>query len=122
MAYSVEFDSEHQIVRVLITGRLDVENGLAATAEGIELAEQHQARRFLFDVRGAEVDAELVDVYEMPDRIWDLGAKPDNRAAIIYSQDLLTYEFLENVARNRGQNVNTFKDEEKAIKWLTAES
>jgi hypothetical protein len=118
MAHTVQFNSNNALVCVTHTGDLNAEEGLASTAKAIELATMHESYLFLFDMRQAKIDESVANVYTMPDKIWAMGASPKTRVTIVYTADHLIYEFLENVACNRGMTVKRFENMEEAIQWL----
>ncbi len=118
MSHQMRYDADRQVVWVAFAQQVTVDDLLAATADALKLAQEHGTYRFIYDVRECSVEDSMASVYEIPSRIQELNPSPYNRIAVFYKDDVAIYEFIENVARNRGLNIRKFEDVEEAHQWL----
>ena len=118
MSHQMRYDADQQVVWVVFAQQVTVDDLLAATTDALKLAQEHGTYRFIYDVCECSVDDSMASVYEIPSRIQELNPSPYNRIAVLYKDDVAIYEFIENVARNRGLNIRKFEDVEEAHRWL----
>lgn len=78
------------------------------------------AKHILIDIRNAIVHASVMEIYQFAEsslKMFPLGF----RYAVVFSEKTMSEEdakFGETVARNRGGQVQVFKDVSEAKKWL----
>ncbi len=122
MSWTLEYVPDLGIVQYKAMGRVTADEAKDATTKAINLARDYNTNLFLIDDLKWEGGESVVDLFGLPDLYAELKVDPSSRAAIIMpppgtaqARDEL---FCETVCRNRGWNVRTFQERDKAIKWL----
>ena len=92
-----------------------------ATAESLALAGSDSPNLFLTDIRNAEIELSVTDLYELPGEWHSAGFRKWNRLAIVGNIDGSQQNkiaFFIAVCQNRGWQAKDFTDRHKAIHWL----
>ena len=118
MPYEVKYNQETECVVAKFVGVLDAGNIAEYAGEAIRVMGEHECRRLLNDLRGANLDFSLMKVYFGPDRLRGWGFQPTWKRAILITGGLTEYTFFETVAVNQGYPVRVFKDWDEAVEWL----
>jgi len=120
--YEITVDTEHHLVRVLVSGVFDAEEAPRMTTDARRIASEHQLQRILYDVRVARVGKlENSDLFWLPRNV---PALKDPKAARVRVATVFVdcqrpvVEFWETAFRNVGLKARAFEDEEGAIAWL----
>ena len=121
MEFDVRYDEEHDCVIGSYTGRMDCDALHLYVKEMISVASKHICKCFISDIRKAEFDFSMVDIYYMPEALHVLGLDRSWRRAIVVNKQVKELHFFETVALNQGYTVNVFADIDEAMKWLTTE-
>ena len=77
--------------------------------------------KFIYDMREASITGTISDTFKTGLRPGKEGFERDFRIALVYSEILEDHKFMEDVLVNRGYQVRTFNDIDKAIIWLKPE-
>jgi len=73
----------------------------------------------LIDTRGADVRLSTNDIFELGVAVAaDTLARQNKVALLVPPEEKVDADFFETVSRNRGANLRTFTDFERAITWL----
>ncbi len=122
MKFNVHYAEETNQVTGCVSGNIDRETLVEYSQKVKKAVSQHDCRRFLNDLRGAELKLSTMDLYEIPDKSQSIfsstGTQGVWRRAILASRNLADYRFFESIARGRGHNVKVFTDSNEAMKWL----
>ncbi len=122
MEYTTEYDEISKICTVLVTGtHKRPEDAITLQQFARSFGEEHGCKRFLFDMRKAEIIGGTGEAFEtgtVPD---DKNYKQiEQKISLVYSENLADHKFMENVAVNRGYQLRVFEQIGKAIEWLKA--
>jgi hypothetical protein len=118
MTFCVHFDDEHDCFIGSFIGRLDSSTVGPYTEQLRSEASKHECRRFLNDMRRAEIDFTTFELYGLPGILGAAGFDRSWRRAIVAHEQFEDYYFYETVAVNRGYQVKVFADFDEAMTWL----
>ena len=122
MPYEITVDTEHHLVRVLVSGVFDAEEAPRMATDARRIAAEHDFQKILYDVRVARAGKlESSDLFWLPRNV---SALKDPKAARIKVATLFVepqrpiVEFWENAFRNVGLSARGFLTEKAALDWL----
>ncbi len=121
MAYNLKFDVEGDILRVTATGQRTFENVLTMAQEIRAACVEKDRKKVLIDVRDLEGRLSEMGEYLVPaehfPKIRDRSVIT-TCAIVDRGEDRDRDKFFENVAVNRGFNLQIFSDPDAAVAWL----
>ena len=119
--YSINLDSERNLVRVVAHGELSREDGEEIITLALSTAAKNGYDVFC-DVRKVELKVSLVDWFDMPRT---LKIFRNEKTRLINTGILISrgkqeegYKFYETVSHNLGRHVRIFLKEKDALDWL----
>ena len=122
MPYEITVDTEHHLVRVLVSGVFDAEEAPRMSTDARRIASEHQLHRILYDVRVARAGKlENSDLFWLPRNVPALKdpKAPRVRVATLFVEPQRPIvEFWENAFRNLGLSARGFLEEDAALDWL----
>ena len=120
MKYTTQYDSDHGICTVSVTGKHKRPGDSVLLQQfARDFGKEHGCNRFLFDMTQAKIVGTTLDTLQAGTVPADTDKKQESQQiALVYARDLDEHKFLENVAVNRGYNVRIFDHIEKAMDWL----
>lgn len=118
MKIRVIYDETHDCLIGKYTGLLEPGNVKEYGDEILKLVKIHDCKRFLNDMREAEIKLSITDLYYASadaivskfDREW--------KRAIVVKKKTGEMEFYEITARNKGLTLKVFEDYDEALAWL----
>lgn len=119
MPYTTDYDQEADIIRVVVSGELDLpllQNMAKSVAKTMQ---ETGCKRVLNDLRNATVAQLALDIYNMPAAARDSGIQVQIRRALVVGDKASEFYFLETMFINRGHIVKIFANVRAAITWLT---
>jgi hypothetical protein len=123
VAWTVEYIAELKLVRVTSQGRLDLAELRQLTRDAVAAGRIHATARFLVDHRAMEPDLGTTAIFDMPQRVQDLGFGPDFRIAMVAAPDSpkrADFEFYAIQCGNVGLHfLRLFFDYDAALEWAT---
>lgn len=123
MGWNVDYLADHRLVRVTSEGRLGLEDFRQLTRDAIAAGRIHATSRFLVDHRRTVPDLGAADIFDMPQRVQDLGFGADFRIAIVASPDSpkrADFEFYAIQCGNLGLHfLRLFLDCDDALAWVS---
>lgn len=122
MEYATEFDEAKGICTIHVTGRhkRPEDSRTLQQLQG-DITDKQGYQRFLVDMTQAEIIANTMDTFDTgtvsvdPD-----GKQRRQKIALLYAGNLAEHKFLENVAVNRGYQLQIFDQKHLALEWLNA--
>jgi len=124
VAWNAVFNEAQRIVELTYSGMITAEDLQSATSHCIALGKQHKSSLFLVDSQDAQLSASFVELYNLPNRQYELEeADRSGRMAIIQPSSPRMREaarFYESVCRNRGWTVLILPTRDEAVDWLVA--
>ena len=123
MPSDVTYNSEFQIIEIMHTGTLTVQNLEKTTSEAMALHKELGVNAVLIDTSNLESVESLTDFYDLPKQYEEGGASRAIRIALVMPETSAAREaakFYENVCINRGWAVLPFERRDEAIEWLMA--
>jgi hypothetical protein len=93
-------------------------------AEAIAFGKEHEATKFLIDHREMMPDSTIstMDIYRLPMLLTENGEEHTNKVAVVISQEDREkngFGFFEKVYRTNGHPFKVFREEFKALEWLS---
>lgn len=123
MGWKVDYLAEHRIVRVTSEGTLGRQDLRQLTRDAIAAGRIHATPRFLVDHRRMLPDLGAADIFDMPQRVQDLGFGADFRIAMVASPDSpkrADFEFYAIQCGNLGLHfLRLFLDYDDALDWVS---
>ncbi|MBL6965391.1 MAG: hypothetical protein ISR60_02440 [Anaerolineales bacterium] len=119
MPYTTDYDQEADIIRVVVSGELDLpllQNMAKSVAKTMQ---ETGCKRVLNDLRNATAAQLALDIYNMPAVARDSGIQAQIRRALVVGDKTSEFYFLETMFINRGHIVKIFTNVRAAITWLT---
>jgi len=122
MKYISTIDSATNICTVRIVGQFHrPEDADEMKRFAVKISTQHGCRRFLFDMREAEILGGTIDILAAASPQGDLvDSLRQLRVAVLVSHVNDDECFFETVAVNRGFQLHTFDDLDKGVEWLSS--
>ena len=118
MAYEFELVEDGCYVRLTLVNVVTRVDHDEFRAKGVAVLAETGWAKLLIDVTCAAPEMTIFDDYEFTSAHYKL-LPLSFRAAIVHRADQTKrYQFVENVACNRGVNIRTFTDETEALGWL----
>ncbi len=120
MKYELSYDQERDLIVGRVDGDIDRVLVNAMASKFAELVASSGCRKLLNDLRGARITHSTFDIYSMPRIVDKQGVPIGCRRALVISEPLEDFKFLETVSVNVGQQVRIFNDPKEALEWLGA--
>jgi hypothetical protein len=124
MPYTVKHDAVQGIVDVTFSGFITGDDLRDATTACIAFQQQTGALRFLIDADSWDMDASLVDIYDLPNRMyWEQELQRRSRIGVVLPATATAQEaayFYETACQNHGWNAKVCSDRQTARDWLTS--
>lgn len=118
MKYSITYQPDDDYVLFEIQAKLDLEDLEAARAEIVATLKEHGCDRLLADASDVESKRSVLDDYQITSSHASHFPPDTRHAMLVKASDEDYMQFVENVARNRGVEMNMYIDREEAIDWL----
>ena len=118
MAYKIELIEDGKYVRLTLVSVLTMKEHKEFRAEALTALADTGWTKILIDTTQASPKMSILDDYEFTSELQS-HLPSELRTAILYRADeAKRYQFIEDVARNRGVSLRTFTDESQAFAWL----
>ena len=116
MATTIKHHDHEGYIEIICSGDIDIDEATSAMEEIVRLGEATGCDLLL---------ANLLEMQHAPDSIDMFSFASDYPANIRTAMILplnsdFDHDFFENVARNRGRLINSFKHRDEAVHWLTS--
>jgi hypothetical protein len=121
MPWKVEVQPGGKVVRIEASGEMGVGQVRQMGAAAIAEAAKAGTITFLADCRDMTPRMTTMEIYDLPDDLGRIGAKPGSRLAVLMSETSGRKEdisFFEAVSVNRGYRVRLFTDPGEAEEWI----
>lgn len=121
MEYRIEIEehSGHKVIHTYIKGVVLPEERDRVGKSVIQLMEDKNITRSLWDVREAHMGYSLTNVHVSAENVEEYNFKAEHSVAIIYQHNQEEYKHAQNVTYNRGfTNIAFFQSLEEGIQWL----
>lgn len=121
MEFTTEFDDANQICIVRVVGtHKRPDDSIVLQQFARDFGKERGCLRFLFDMTQAQIISDTLAAFETG----TVPADPDytqtkQKIALVYSSDIEAHKFMEDVAVNRGYQVQVFGQFNAAVEWLT---
>lgn len=125
MAHDIAYNSEQGIIELTYHGEIDPAALKSSAADVYHLAKERSCCVALIDWSQSRLGVGVSGIYDLPRVLSSitesLGLNIHKiKRALLVKEKTEGFRFLENVTRNRGQNVRLFTDRAEAIEWLVA--
>jgi hypothetical protein len=118
MKITVTYDEVHDCLVGKYVGRFEPGDVREYGNEIIKLARIHNCKRFLNDMREAEIKLSITDLYYASAEAIMSEFDRDWKRAIVVKEKTKEMEFYEITASNKGLTLKVFDSYEKALAWL----
>lgn len=110
-------------VEVKISGDRSVADSIEMVKVVTDFAKEKTTSKFLFDLRNASGQYEIIDIYEHLNNVLHYGFRRNDKLALVGNEEVSKPAFAENVAYNGGIIIlRYFKEIENAEEWLLEEN
>lgn len=106
------------VVSVTGTGVLTAPVGTQMMCAAVACAREHGSELYIFDFRAMDFREPLSSLYRRPQIADEVGIPRSARIATLVDKIDATFQFVEDVAVNRGVVLQIFTDEAAALAWL----
>jgi len=121
-SYRIDTIEPEQVVLITNLGTLSLEQHVASANAALAAARERGWTRFLSDNRQLDVALSVVEIYEWPRQLKQLGLTATMRVAVVHGDlhpDKNDFRFLGDVAFNDGLPLlQVFDDYDRALDWL----
>ena len=121
MSYELSFKHEPDYLYVQATGIRTVENLIAVAIDFLTESDKHGYRKILVDYRGMTGGLNILDLYTVGTKnlseLWHTTSRP-KVSVIDWEDNRERFEFMENVAVNKGVDVHFGSDVDEVMTWL----
>ena len=123
MPWNLEYHEDTQIVELHVTGKMTGAELKEAASARISFGNERDADRYIINARHIDAPRSTTPaVYEIPTQLYDEQGLSRNCAiaviAPIDSESIWITSFYEDICVNRGWQVETFLDRDRAVDWL----
>ena len=123
MNWEIKYLLQEGVVTVKISGTLtDIDENQKMVAEALAVAKEHGTTKCLLDDRDLTLDMKIMDIYDVPELLSNLGVPRNYRVALVVAESARHDEgftFYETRAFNMGYHHRLFTDIQTALDWLT---
>ena len=118
--YDFDIMNESGVLRITLRGAIDGASAHQITTEAINIATEHDLTHFLYDLREAQLNMGLTELYSLPRQF--PASQVHRIAALIKKSDdrIDDWQFLEDVERNIGIQMQLCTSEQEALDWLAS--
>ncbi|MBL1212675.1 MAG: hypothetical protein HND52_04825 [Ignavibacteriae bacterium] len=122
MDYEVSIADNGNYIIIKYYVPMTTEVALKSSSELMDLSEQHNIKRFLFDMRESANVQSITANYNFANKEVQTFEFPRNSlSAFLVRPNDNSHDFITTVFLNAGYAVEKFTSEKKAVNWLTAE-
>ena len=119
MKWKISHIPKSNIIHITTKGNMTVEMLNKMVMEALENSKKYNSLSFLVDHRKVIVKCSFRDAFDRPKELQTLGLPRKSRVAEVVSEsNLEIFRFFETVSRNRGYQIQIFKDIKPAKEWL----
>ena len=122
MPWTHEYRPSLDAIEVVYSGSTSARDLQDSTSKFINIEHREGISRFLIDTREMELDATLLDVYDIPETQYVVEkADRKGRVALILAASGFERQaglFYRDACQNRGWLVEAFADRQEAVDWL----
>ena len=121
MKWTISHIPESNTIHIETAGQMTVEVLNQMVEEAIKASELHNSRLFLVDHRKVVVALNFVETFNRPQELSTLRFPKNSQIALVVPESSPEkFRFFETVSRNRGYQVQIFKDIKSAKEWLSS--
>jgi hypothetical protein len=121
MEWTATYDERHDVVRVVVKGRVGEESADRMLRELVQIARAHNCSRFLLDDTGAELAMSLSEIRRRPQHYAEAGIEASARLAVVFSEWTPDAVLLEATIEGSKVHRRVFVDVDEALAWLKSE-
>jgi len=118
MSFDITYDKDHNCLMGKFIGELNAESVKIYMKEIEMMAKSHDCKRFINDLREANILLSISDFYKAPARMATGAFDRSWRRAIVVKQKLDKLDFFETTSANQGFQAKVFEDMDEALEWL----
>lgn len=120
MEWAFAFNEKLGIMEVDVSGEMTREELNAMAKANLDEVKKRNCFRCLLDYRKVSRNLGILDMYDRPKDLSDVGVSRVYRIAIqVEPAAFPNYAFMENVYKNNGYELRVFTDRDSAIGYLT---
>lgn len=118
MTYSIQYNATKKLVTLSIDGLIKLSQSLQIIGEMVKVGRENNCRLFVLDGAEIIIQDNFIEVYSLFDNLEQYLTKRTDKLAIVFKRQLNIFALIENVAMNHGFTIRSFKDGDKAQRWL----
>lgn len=122
MGYTLDYQSDKEIVKVTVVGKLSFSIARQYSIEAGKLASSNKCNKFLIDHTKTILQDGIYKIHTDGEELEEFGFKKTDRIAIVISRDKDDLHFIEKDYLQLGwNNLKYFNSVEEAVNWLVEE-
>ena len=118
MKNHVTYDAELDFVTIELSGEVSTDTLVQCRTEAVSLLQANDCKRLLVDATHEAPRRDVTDDYHFTSEHASLFPPGTRHAVLVQLSEHEYMKFVENVARNRGVDMNLFIDRAQALTWL----
>ena len=118
MDFEITYDPEMKCVVGKLNGIMDTQTVRIYVKEISAVAKKHNCKKFINDLREAEIKLSITDLYNAPKEVTTDEFDRTWKRAIVVKERTDSISFFETTSRNQGFQVKIFDNIEEALEWL----
>lgn len=118
MTFELRYDQKCNCIIGSFIGNMNLEAIKEYAKEIKKTVSKYNCKHFFNDLRGANINLSITDIYYIPNLLIQFGIDRRWRIAIVILKESEDSSFFETVALNRRFRVKVFTDPNEAMIWL----
>ena len=118
MEHKVTYNAKLDFVTIKLSGEVLTDSLVECRAEAVSLLKTNKCNRLLVDATDEAPRREVTDDYHFTSEHASHFPLGTRHAVLVQASEQDYMQFVENVARNRGVDMNLFVDRDHALNWL----
>lgn len=118
MTYSIQFNAATKLVTLSIDGLIKLSQSLNIIGEMVKIGRENNCYLFMLDGDAIIIQDNFIEIYTLFDNLERYLQKRTDKVAIVFKRQLNIFSLIESVAINHGFTIRSFKNGDKAQRWL----
>ncbi len=118
MPYAASYLADPGYVSLTLSGSVTLEDLEGGRDRAVALLDKHRCRRLLVDATREQRKQPVLDDYSFTSQLGEQFPPGTVHAVVVRANEKEYMRFVENVAVNRGVDMQLFLDRDQALKWL----
>ena len=118
MTYTINYNATKKIVTLSIIGLFKISQSLHILGEMAQKGRDNNCNLFILNGDNVLIQDNFIEVYTLFEKLEQYLRKRPYRLAIVFKKQKNVFNFIDSVAVNHGFRLKSFKNNDKACRWL----